>query len=363
MMERDEILRNLNVTINLTETIVKELSSASSNGGAKLKAYDDWYLNADVNGFRNAVKAALNYTTNHSVLYGKFVKLKECSTHALELLGDSYEYVREFVGEFLDRANYYLDNAEPPQANVAYRGQSHETAAAGQQGANNEPKSEGTKHIKQKNMEILPIDFDLSLEELSKWYDAWSVERYGADNLDCSKYYKNYVDGDRFVTDGTPKEGDGALLLEKATRDRVLFLLCKIRQLTRELNGIGLSDIPTLPEIQQKKNEREELYKEYLAIVQEACPTVQQAANNEPQREYSADLVELFRGNTELIDELVSLSDDEIARKIKGWAAQKDKFGKPMIENPDNRLKSKFAKELKKNNLIKLSESSFRAKL
>lgn len=355
-MERDEILRNLNVTINLTETIVKELSSASSNGVVSLKAFDDWWLNEDVNGFRNAVNAALCYTTNHSALYGKFVRLKECSTHALELLGNNYDYVRQFVREFLDSANYYLDNAEPPQ-----------------QTANNEPQS---KEMAQENKcakfppireEVIkgipPIDFDFNDYELSKWYDAWSVERYGADNLDCSKYYKNYVDGDRFVTDGTPKEGDGALLLEKATRDRVLFLLCKIRQLTRELNGIGLSDIPTLPEIQQKKNEREELYKEYLAIVQEACPTVQQAANNEPQREYSADLVELFRGNTELIDELVSLSDDEIARKIKGWAAQKDKFGKPMIENPDNRLKSKFAKELKKNNLIKLSESSFRAKL
>lgn len=69
-------------------------------------------------------------------------------------------------------------------------------------------------------MEILPIDFDLSLDELSKWHDAWSKERYGADSLDCSKYYKNYADGDRFVTDGTPKEGDEALLIEKAERDR-----------------------------------------------------------------------------------------------------------------------------------------------
>ena len=89
----------------------------------------------------------------------------------------------------------------------------------------------------------------------------------------------------------------------------------------------------------------------------------QQSENDEPQRGYSAELVKLFRGHIELIDKLVGFSDDEIARKIKGWAAQKDKFGKPMIENPDNRLKSTFAKELKKNNLIKLSESSFRAKL
>lgn len=282
MMERDEILRNLNVTINLTETIVKELSSASSNGVVSLKAFDDWWLNEDVNGFRNAVNAALCYTTNHSALYGKFVRLKECSTHALELLGNNYDYVRQFVREFLDSANYYLDNAEPPQ-----------------QTANNEPQS---KEMAQENKcakfppireEVIkgipPIDFDFNDYELSKWHDAWSAERYGADSLDCSKHYKNYADGDRFITDGTPKEGDPALSLEEITRDRVLELLCKIRHLTRELKRIGLKDFPTLSEIRQKQEERKIYYDEFLAIVQggdlspEAAAAGQQATNCKPK--------------------------------------------------------------------------------
>ncbi len=212
-------------------------------------------------------------------------------------------------------------------------------------------------------MEILPIDFDLSLDELSKWHDAWSKERYGADSLDCSKYYKNYADGDRFVTDGTPKEGDEALLIEKAERDRVLELLCKIRRLTQELKGYGLGKFLTLSEIQQKTKEREELYKEYLAIVQEGYPTGQQAANNETQREYSAGLVELFHGHIELIDELVVLSDDEIARKIKGWAKQKDNLGKSLIENPENRLRTSFATKLKANGLITGKINTFKRKL
>lgn len=212
-------------------------------------------------------------------------------------------------------------------------------------------------------MEILPIDFDLSLDELSKWHDAWSKERYGADSLDCSKYYKNYADGDRFVTDGTPKEGDEALLIEKAERDRVLELLCKIRRLTQELKGYGLGKFLTLSEIQQKTKEREELYKEYLAIVQEGYPTAQQAANNETQREYSADLVNLFRGHTELIDELIGLPDDEIARKIKGWAKQKAKLERTLIENPKNNMRSKFARELKASGIIHEAERTFRNKL
>ena len=80
---------------------------------------------------------------------------------------------------------------------------------------------------------------------------------------------------------------------------------------------------------------------------------------------YSAivSLLDLFHNNTYLIAELVGLSDDEIARKIKGWAKEKDKLGKPLIENPENGLKSRFAKELKANGMIKQSEKTFRIKL
>ena len=52
-----------------------------------------------------------------------------------------------------------------------------------------------------------------------------------------------------------------------------------------------------------------------------------------------------------------------IAGKIKGWAKEKDKLGKPLIENPENGLKTRFAKELKANGIIKQSEKTFRTKL
>lgn len=80
-------------------------------------------------------------------------------------------------------------------------------------------------------------------------------------------------------------------------------------------------------------------------------------------RSYSDDLLELFHNNTNLIESLIGLSDDEIAKQIKLWKRQKDKLGKPLIENPDNALKSRFAKELKANGLIKQSEIAFRIKL
>ena len=128
---------------------------------------------------------------------------------------------------------------------------------------------------------IPPIDFDFNDYELSKWHENWSVKRYGADSLDCSKYYKNYADGDRFVTDGTPKVGDEVLLKEKAERDRVLELLIKIRHLTRQLKGIGLKDFPTLQERQQKQEERKKYYDEFLAIVKDEYSQVPKALNTD----------------------------------------------------------------------------------
>lgn len=96
-----------------------------------------------------------------------------------------------------------------------------------------------------------------------------------------------------------------------------------------------------------------EEYKESLSVVPDA----------KGERSYLGGLLDLFHNNTDLIAELVGLSDDEIARKIKGWAKEKDKLGKPLIENPENGLKSRFAKELKANGIIKLSVKTFRTKL
>ena len=78
---------------------------------------------------------------------------------------------------------------------------------------------------------------------------------------------------------------------------------------------------------------------------------------------YSTILLKLFHNNIYLIDEIVGLSDDEIAKKIKQWAKERDKFGKPLIENPENNLRTAFAKALKTNNLIKCSIDIFRRKL
>lgn len=89
----------------------------------------------------------------------------------------------------------------------------------------------------------------------------------------------------------------------------------------------------------------------------------QQSENDKPQREYSAELVNLFREHTELIDELVGLSDDEIAKKIKRWASQRDNLGKNLIENPGNNLRAKYARELKENSIIKGTEDRFKRKL
>ena len=96
-----------------------------------------------------------------------------------------------------------------------------------------------------------------------------------------------------------------------------------------------------------------EEYKDSLIVVPDA----------KGEHSYSDGLLHLFHNNTNLIAELVGLSDDEIARKIKGWAKEKDKLGKPLIQNPKNGLKSSFAKELKANGIIQQAERTFRTKL
>lgn len=77
---------------------------------------------------------------------------------------------------------------------------------------------------------------------------------------------------------------------------------------------------------------------------------------------YSDDLIKLFNGNTNLIEQLIGKSDNDIAHLIKKWAKEKDKFGKPLIENPDNYgNKQKFANALLANRIVK--NSNFRIKL
>lgn len=79
--------------------------------------------------------------------------------------------------------------------------------------------------------------------------------------------------------------------------------------------------------------------------------------------QYSKELLSLFHNNTNLIEELIGKSDDDIAKQINKWANEKDKFGKPLIENPRNNLKQKFANGLKAAGIIKQAARTFRNKL
>lgn len=75
---------------------------------------------------------------------------------------------------------------------------------------------------------------------------------------------------------------------------------------------------------------------------------------------YSPELLKLFHNRRELIDELIGKSDNEIAALIKKWAGEKDKFGKTLIDNPENNLKKAFAEALKEAKVISLSSDRFR---
>lgn len=85
--------------------------------------------------------------------------------------------------------------------------------------------------------------------------------------------------------------------------------------------------------------------------------------NNSTIKKYPEKLLKLFRGKKNLIDSLIGLSDEEIASSINNWAKEKDKFGKPLIENPQNRLRKAYATSLKEEGLIKMSIENFRKKL
>ena len=80
-------------------------------------------------------------------------------------------------------------------------------------------------------MDILPIDFDLTLEEITKWHNQWKVERYGSDCLNPERYYNTPDDG-RYLYG--VREGE-SLNDEKAESERVLELLCRLRLINQQL--------------------------------------------------------------------------------------------------------------------------------
>lgn len=78
---------------------------------------------------------------------------------------------------------------------------------------------------------------------------------------------------------------------------------------------------------------------------------------------YPPELLDLFNGHEDEINKLIGKSNDEVAAAIKKLNGEKDKFGKPQIQNYKDNLKSKFARELKKAGIITLSENRFIRKL
>lgn len=137
-------------------------------------------------------------------------------------------------------------------------------------------------------MNILPIDFDLSDYELSKWHDKWSVEKFGEGVLDPCRYYQVSKDGLYLYTDSVA-EGE-ALNEEKAIRDYVLELLVRIRAINRKLKGVGINKHLTYQEREELKKRREALYNEIKGLNSRQT-TDAQSLNPEPQQMELKDLL------------------------------------------------------------------------
>ncbi len=103
-------------------------------------------------------------------------------------------------------------------------------------------------------METLPIDFDLTLAQLSEWHDKWRLERFRSN--DNTRYYQ--TDG-RYLYDTLL---DNDLAEEQEVSDYVLELLCKIRKMTNELKRLNRPR----QERENIKRERETLYKEFIQL-------------------------------------------------------------------------------------------------
>ena len=113
-------------------------------------------------------------------------------------------------------------------------------------------------------MDIWPIDFNKSVEEIARWHDAWRVEKFGSNS---SERYYNTSDNGRYLYGVA--EGE-SLNDEKANCEKVLELLLRIKGINDKLSGKVLSQHLQWREREQLKKERETLYKEYLDIVKAA---------------------------------------------------------------------------------------------
>ena len=113
------------------------------------------------------------------------------------------------------------------------------------------------------NITLLPIDFNGSDKELSDWCDKWSVEAFGKESIKPERYYKS---DENYIYLQEPQNNK-----EYAIKDRVSWLLCKIRYINRILNGYyPYIPRPTYNEIIEKEEERNKLYKEYQQIINDS---------------------------------------------------------------------------------------------
>lgn len=138
-----------------------------------------------------------------------------------------------------------------------------------------------------------------------------------------------------------------------------------VHVIERCLNNIQQSDenpaVRGLPEPKIPQNLLDEREKKIGEIYIKLAEIDSEEIKPKPQ--YSEELLYLFNGHVELINELIGKSNDEVAASIKKLNEEKDKFGKPQIQNYKNNLKLTFAKELKAAGIITLSEDRFSRKL
>lgn len=145
-------------------------------------------------------------------------------------------------------------------------------------------------------METLPIDFDLTLTQLSEWHDKWRLERFGSN--DNTRYYN--TDG-RYLYDTLL---DSDLAKEQRLSDDVLELLCKIRKMTNELKRLNRPR----QEIEDIICKRETLYKEFIQLIggkeQTQKTSIQQ--NEQPTVEHNSAPDALTQALYDLPTELVT---------------------------------------------------------
>lgn len=147
---------------------------------------------------------------------------------------------------------------------------------------------------------------------------------------------------------------EGFIKRFKNTTDEALLYPLLCQEALLELEEMKVSD----KHKKRAKGHLERFMKEW--------ENARKGETSEPQQKtpkYTKDLISLFCGNIHLIDELIGKSDKEKADCITQWARGKDKFGKPLIENPDNGLKKAFAEALKENGIIRDSIRTFRDRL